>query len=121
MSEEELYKNHRMYILVKEEFPPSVAINSSVHLGMNCFMAWSGEEEFDGWRKHSFRKVTCMLSPKEFETIEKVLQKTGLKKVEQVENRLGGVHILTGIYPFDVTKHEFKAFKFLRLYKWKEE
>lgn len=79
------------------------------------------EEEFDGWRKNCFRKVTCMLSEKEFETIEKVLLKTGLKKVEQVENRLGGAHILTGIYPFDVTKHEYKAFKFLRLYKGKDE
>ena len=112
-----MFENYRMYILVKEEYPPSVAINSAAHGAMGAYIAWNGEEEFSGWLKESYRKITCKLTPQQFETIEKVIEKTGLKKLEQTENRLNKAHILTVVYPFDATKHEYKAFKFLSLYK----
>lgn len=112
-----MFENHRMYILVKEEFPASVAINSAAHGAMGAYIAWNGEEEFDGWVKESYKKVTCKVSEKQLETIEKVLEKTGLKKLEQTESRLDKAHILTVIYPFDVTKPEYKTFKFLSLWK----
>ena len=110
-----------MYILVKEEYPPSVAINSAAHGAMGAYITWNGEEEFDGWVKESYKKITCKLSPQQFETIEKVIEKviekTGLKKLEQTESRLDKAHILTVVYPFDPSKSEYKAFKFLSLYK----
>lgn len=111
------FENYRMYILVKDEFPSSVAINSAAHGAMNAYISWNGEEEFDGWLKNSFRKITCKVTPEQFKTIEKVIEKTGLKKIEQTESRLDKAHILTIVYPFDATLHEYKAFKFLSLYK----
>lgn len=113
----EKYKNYRLYILVNEEYPPSVVINSSVHGGMGAYKAWNGEVEFDGWCNYCYKKVTCVVNEKELTNIRKVLAKTGLKELVQTEGRLGGAHILTMIYPFDTTLHEYKAFKFLRLYK----
>lgn len=115
------FSKFRMYILVKDIFPPSVAINSGIHGGMAAYASWNGEKDFDGWFKNSFRKITCKVNPEQFELIEKVIAKNGLKKIEQIENRLGGAHILTVVYPFDATLHEFKAFKFLSLYKGCEE
>jgi hypothetical protein len=120
LSEDELkekYFNHRLYILVNEEYPPSVVINSSVHGGMGALNAWKGEEEFDGWFKACYKKVTCVVNEKELANIRKVLAKTGLKELVQTEGRLNGAHILTMIYPFDTTIHDYKAFRFLRLYK----
>ena len=115
--QKERYKNHRMYILVKEEYPASVAINSAAHGAMGAYKAWSGEAEFDGWCTYSYRKITCTVNPKELEQINALVEKLGIKKLEQTESRLDRAHILTVIYPFDATLHKFKAFKFLRLYK----
>lgn len=115
------YEKYRMYILVKEEYPPSVAINSAAHGSMGAYIAWNGEPEFDGWLKDSYRKITCKVTPQQFKTIEKVLAKTGLKKLEQTEGRLDKAHILTVIYPMVPTQPEYKAFKYLTLYKGAEE
>ncbi len=112
------FENYRMYILVKDEFPGSVAINSAAHGAMGAYKLWHGEEDFDGWEKHSYRKITCKVTPEQFKTIEKVIEKTGLKKLEQTENRLDKAHILTVVYPFDPTLPEYKAFKYLTL--WRE-
>lgn len=114
------YSKYRMYILVKD-FPPSVAINSAVHGGMSAYASWNGEEDFDGWFENSFRKITCKVTPEQFEVIEKCILKTGLKKIEQIENRIGGAHVLTVVYPFDATLPEYKPFKFLSLYKGVDE
>lgn len=57
------FSKYRMYILVKDIFPPSVAINSGIHGGMSAYASWNGEEDFDGWFKNSFRKVTCKVNP----------------------------------------------------------
>ena len=111
------YSNYRMYILIREKYPPSVAINSTAHGAMNAFSIWKDAEEFKGWMSYSFRKITCVLNDSEFESIYKTMNKHGIKYLEQTENRLDKAHILTVVFPIDVTKRENKAFKYLRLYK----
>ncbi len=110
-----------MYVLVNEQYPPSVAINSGVHAGMSAGLRWKGEDEFDGWHNESFRKITCMVNPKELENLYNIMEREGIKKIEQTESRLGGAHILTICYPFNPELRPFKAFKFLRLYEWGEK
>jgi len=117
MDEEIDWSKYRMYILVREQYPGSVAVNSSAHGAMNAFMNWDGEFEFDGWRKNSFKKITCLMNEVEQKNLYKVMELNGIKYFEQTEGRLNGEHILTVCYPFDATKKEFKAFKFLRLFK----
>jgi hypothetical protein len=120
MCEQKDYSEYRLYILVKEEYPPSVAINSAVHGGMAAGRKWQGEIDFEGWYSNSFKKITCMVNEKELANANKILEAQGLKKIEQTESRLGGAHILTMCYPFNPKLHEFKAFKFFRTYKWGE-
>ncbi len=117
MSESKDYRGYRMYVLVKEEYPPSVAINSGVHAGMAAGRKWGGEDDFEGWYNESFRKITCLMSPQEQKNLYKIMEREGIKMIEQTESRLGGAHILTICYPFDPNLPQFKAFKFLRLYK----
>jgi len=124
MSESKDYRGYRMYVLVKEEYPPSVAINSGVHAGMAADRKWRGEDDFEGWYSESFRKITCLMSPQEQKNLYKIMEREGIKMIEQTESRLGGAHILTICYPFDPNIKNSspsegwkKAFKFLRLYQ----
>lgn len=112
----EKYKDYRLYILVNKQFRPSVAVNSAGHGCMAAGLMWKGEEHFDGWYDNNFKKVTCAVDEVQLALIRKILESTGLKSLEQVENRLGGVHVLTVIYPFDTTDRRFKAFQYLPLY-----
>lgn len=121
MSESKDYRGYRMFVLVKEEYPPSVAINSGVHAGMTAGISWKGEDDFDGWHANSFRKITCLMSPQEQKNLYKIMEREGIKMIEQTESRLGGAHILTICYPFDPTLPQFKAFRYLRLYQWGEK
>lgn len=121
MSESKDYRGYRMYVLVNEQYPPSVAINSGVHAGMSAGLRWKGEDEFDGWHNESFRKITCMVNPKELENLYNIMEREGIKKIEQTESRLDGAHILTICYPFNPELRHFKAFKFLRLYECGEK
>lgn len=121
---EKNYEDYRMYILVKEQYPPSVAINSASHGAMNAAIQWSEslypESDFRGWREKSFKKITCMVNDRELELANKILDEQGLPKIEQTESRLDKAHILTVCYPFNPNEKAFKAFKFFRTYKWGE-
>ena len=65
------FDNYRLYVLVNQQYPPSVAVNSASHGAMNAILSWKGETLFDGWLKHSFKKVTCMVNEKEMQNIKK--------------------------------------------------
>lgn len=111
------YSNYRCYILVREQYGPSVAINSAAHAAMSAGLLWKGQEEFDGWLLLCFRKVTCILNDREFEAIYKSMKKNGIKWLDQTESRLDRAHILSIVFPIDMTQRYSKAFKYLRLYK----
>lgn len=116
------YSKYRMYILVRDQFPPSVAVNSASHGAMNATLDWNNEDHphFLGWRNHSFRKITCMVNDTELALANKIMTEQGIKFIEQTESRLDKAHILTICHPFDPNDRAFKAFKFFRTYKWGE-
>lgn len=116
------YSKYRMYILVRDQFPPSVTINSSAHGAMNATLDWNNESHphFLRWRDDSFRKITCMVNDAELALATKIMTEHGIKYIEQTESRLDNAHILTICHPFDPSDKAFKAFKFFRTYKWGE-
>lgn len=113
----EKYSNHRMYILIKEEIPLGKAINSVAHGAIGANELWKDREEYMMWKSFSFKKITCKLTPQQFETIYKVMKANNIDYLEQTESTLDGAHTLTVVFPIDKSKPEFKAFNFLSLYK----
>lgn len=111
------YSNYRLYVLIRDQYPPSVAINSTAHGAMGAEIMWRGIEDFEWWKLFCYKKVTCSLSDEKFIEIDKVLTKNKIRNLPQTEGRLNKAHILTIVFPIDMTLRENKAFKYLPLYK----
>ena len=47
------------------------AVNSAGHGVLQAHLKWSGDAVYDDWIKNHFRKVTCKVNDKEFESAKK--------------------------------------------------
>lgn len=61
----------KLYILIREDIHVGHAINCASHAAAAAAKAWDGDEIFEEWRKHSFKKVTCKVSRGTFEESKK--------------------------------------------------
>ena len=57
----------KMYVLVKKSAPKGLGINSIGHAVLNCYLDFQDHPDTQEWLKNSFRKVTCLVTDKEFE------------------------------------------------------
>lgn len=98
----------KMYIIVREEVPLHVAINSVGHAALGTYLKFKDHEETQEWLETSFNKVTCKANPKEFE-----LAKTMDDYLLIREAKFNNEEICIGFRP---RKEWHKFFKYLRLY-----
>lgn len=56
-----------MYILIKDDIPLGHQVNCAAHASLSCFLKYSTDEAMQKWLHHSFRKVTCSVTPEQFE------------------------------------------------------
>ncbi len=62
----------RMYFLVKSTVPVGFAMNSIGHGAMMACHEFSRQPIFEDWLANSFKKVTCEVTPEEFEEAKKM-------------------------------------------------
>ena len=59
--------NLKVYILIKDYVPVGHAVNSAAHASLMMYLAFEKRQEVKDWLEHSFKKVTCVVSPEVFE------------------------------------------------------
>jgi hypothetical protein len=62
----------KMYICIKDDLPAGMAMNSAAHAGLMCHMAFCEDGDYLNWLEHSFKKVTCAVTPAEFAMLKSV-------------------------------------------------
>lgn len=131
----------KMYILIKEDVPLGLAINSAAHASLICYLKFAHTTtnagiNFDRWlngndydmcgvpilksTRSSFKKVTCKVSAEEFEAAKSYL----IPRVIVTEKSLDGKEVAICFAPipeegepgYDFNSY-YKKMKFFRLYK----
>lgn len=102
--------NLKMYILVKKSVPIGLGVNSVGHTSLATYLKFKDDPVLQAWlaSKH-FRKVTCVVSDKEFEHAKKYPD-----HVIMTENALTGTEndeIAIGFKPREEWPEFFKALK----------
>jgi hypothetical protein len=87
--------NLKMYILVKESVPVGLGVNSVGHTSLATYLKFQNDPVTQAWisSKH-FRKVTCVVSDKQFEKAKKypdhlVMTENALSSTENAEIAIG--------------------------------
>jgi len=60
-----------MYVLVKNTIPRGLGINSVGHAVLSAYLKFKEHPDTVDWLENSFRKVTCLVSPEQFEEAKK--------------------------------------------------
>lgn len=97
----------KMYILVKGSVPVGLGVNAVGHTSLATYLKFKDDPVLQDWvtSKH-FRKVTCVVSDKEFEKA-----KTYQDHVIMTENALGDVEVAIGFKPREHWPEFFKSLK----------
>jgi peptidyl-tRNA hydrolase len=95
----------KMYFLVKSTVPVGFAMNSVAHGSMMAMLEFSRQPIFEDWLKNSFRKVTCEVTPEEFEQA-----KTMGDHIVVTESALKGEETVLVFFPRE-DKLPFKLYK----------
>lgn len=66
----------KMYVLVKDTAPIGLGINACSHVGFLAAKTFDSQIT-DEWEKCSFKKVTCLVSPEQFDEAIKEIEKIG--------------------------------------------
>lgn len=56
----------KMYICIKQDTAPGMAMNAAAHAGLMCHLKFSEDGDYLDWLDNSFKKVTCAVSDAEF-------------------------------------------------------
>ena len=56
----------KMYICIKQDTAPGMAINAAAHAGLMCHLKYVADLEYLDWLDRSFKKVTCAVTDAEF-------------------------------------------------------
>lgn len=62
----------KMYICIKDSTPVGMAMNAAAHAGLMCHLKFSEDEDYRTWLEHSFKKVTCAVTPAEFAMLKEL-------------------------------------------------
>jgi hypothetical protein len=84
---------------------------------MMALDAWCGDPVFAAWKKESFKKFTCSMTDKDMEQAKMIMDKHDIKYIDVTESKLDGRHVLTMVFPIDVSAPELKAFRYFKPYK----
>lgn len=62
------YERLKMYVIVKDPapYPVGLGVNALAHASFMAARTFKGEV-FEDWINHSFRKVTCQVTPEQFD------------------------------------------------------
>ena len=98
-----------MYILIKEQAPLGLAVVTSAHASLACYLKFKDTVEVTEWLAGTFHKVTCKVSDAEFEAA-----KAFPDSVVLTESAWEGKEIAIAFKP----RAEWpKAFNFYKLYR----
>jgi peptidyl-tRNA hydrolase len=99
----------KMYILIKESEPLGLAINTSAHASLACYLKFKDTPEMKEWLSVSFKKVACKVTDAQFEQAKQFENHVVL-----TESSLDNQEVAIAFNP----RQEWpKFFKFLSLYK----
>lgn len=101
----------KIYILIKDTAPVGHAINCAAHASLALYLEYKNLYIMDEWLHYSFRKVTCRVSPAEFNHAKGL---SGMNKIIVTESALNGEEIAIAFAPCEEWPDFFKT---LRLYK----
>lgn len=101
----------KMYICIKEDTMPGMAINSAAHAGLMCHLKYQNTDTYQEWLNKSFKKVTCSVTEAEF-----ALLKTLPDSFLVTESRLKNAEVAVVLAP----RHDTDWPEFVSLLKlWK--
>lgn len=100
----------KMYVLVKNSAPIGLGINAVGHV---TFMAANSfhSEIFNDWKDKSFKKVTCLVSPEEFEAAIAAIKEVNGNFIIFNENDWGDQDLSVAFEPRYIFPDIFKKFK----------
>lgn len=100
----------KMYVLVKNTAPIGLGINA---VGHATFMAGQtfNSNVFNEWKEKSFRKVTCLVSPEEFDAAIQTIKEIGGNYVVFNENDWNDQDLSVAFEPRYSFPEIFKTFK----------
>lgn len=84
----------KMYIGIPEDVQAGIAINSAAHASLMAHLKWSEDFQYSDWLKNSFKKVTCKVTPAEFEMLRQIPD-----SIVVTESRLKGREVAVVIKP----------------------
>lgn len=100
----------KMYVLVKDTAPIGLGINSCSHVGFLAAKTFDSQIT-DEWEKCSFKKVTCLVSPEQFDEAIKEIEKIGGNYVRFNEDDWECQDISVAFEPRYSFPEIFKTFK----------
>lgn len=62
----------KMYICIKDSTPVGMAMNAAAHAGLMCHLTFNDDVDYMNWIEHSFKKVTCAVTPAEFAMLKEL-------------------------------------------------
>jgi hypothetical protein len=62
----------KMYICIKDSTPVGMAMNAAAHAGLMCHLKFCEDGDYLNWLEHSFKKVTCAVTPAEFAMLKQL-------------------------------------------------
>jgi len=63
----------KAYILIKDYVPVGHAVNSAAHASLAMWLKFGDRPLVKAWMENSFKKVSCVVSPQQFEEAKKFL------------------------------------------------
>ena len=61
-----------MYICIKQDTAPGMAMNAAAHAGLMCHLKFSEDIDYLDWLDNSFKKVTCSVTDAEFAMLKTI-------------------------------------------------
>ena len=90
----------KMYICIKDDIPVGIAMNSAAHGSLMCHLKFSEDERYQTWLDKSFKKVTCAVTPAEFDMLKNVRD-----IIVVTESRLNGQEVAVVLKPRSETEY----------------
>lgn len=110
LKEINLWKDSKMYILVKEDIPDNFVPVITAHAALKSYVLFKDKTiNIEYWFKYSFKKVVCKVNDKELELAKKEFK----EYCELTESNLNSKVVAVVFVP----NYEFpKCFKFFKLW-----
>ena len=95
-----------MYLLVKSGLPLGHQVNCVAHAAIKCYLEYQDHPETQEWLENSFRKVTCEVTPEQFEIAKKYDDWIVFE-----EKDIGGEEVVLAFRPRKEWSQRFSSFR----------